>query len=161
MNLSATAPIYQRIKNVVLQNIESGKWPPGQKLPSENEWASDLSVSRMTVNRALRELTQEGVITRVHGVGSFVSDKPRHASLIALQDIAEEVRQTGAQYSARHLIRRLESPSRMVLAEMELPDHTEVFHIKSIHYQDSEAIQLEDRYVNPAPQGLSHPRVQL
>ena len=47
-----------------------------------------LDVSRMTINRALRELTQEGLIKRVHGLGSFVAETPRHASLIELQEQA-------------------------------------------------------------------------
>ncbi len=89
----APEPIYQQIKKTIQQRIASGEWPAGQKLPSENELVGALEVSRMTINRALRELTQEGLIKRVHGIGSFVAETPRHASLIELQDIALEIAQ--------------------------------------------------------------------
>jgi GntR family histidine utilization transcriptional repressor len=95
---SAPEPIYQQIKKTIQQHIASGEWLAGQKLPSENELVGALEVSRMTINRALSELTQEGLIKRVHGLGSFVAERPRHASLIELQDIALEVTQDGKQH---------------------------------------------------------------
>ena len=94
----APEPIYQQIKKTIQQRIASGEWPAGQKLPSENELVGALEVSRMTINRALRELTQEGLIKRVHGIGSFVAETPRHASLIELQDIALEIASDGKQH---------------------------------------------------------------
>ena len=98
---SAPQPLYQQIKNTIREKIKNSEWKAGQKLPSENELVVALEVSRMTIHRALRELTQEGLINRVHGIGSFVADAPRHASLIELQDIAVEVTRGGKQYSSR------------------------------------------------------------
>jgi DNA-binding transcriptional MocR family regulator len=55
---SAPEPIYRQIKQLIEQRIASGEWIAGQKLPSENDLVAALDVSRMTINRALRELTQ-------------------------------------------------------------------------------------------------------
>jgi len=143
-------PIYQQIKRTIQQRIASGEWPAGQKLPSENELVGALDVSRMTINRALRELTQEGLIQRVHGLGSFVAEAPRHASLIELQDIALEIAQRGKRHHARILQQQSVSASAQIAAQLELPAAQQVFHVRLVHFQDDIPIQLESRYVNPA-----------
>lgn len=146
---SAPEPIYQQIKTTIEAKISSGEWTAGQKLPSENELVVALDVSRMTINRALRELTQQGLVNRVHGLGSFVADRPRHASLIELQDIALEIESSGKQHSSRivALDRRLASDE--LAAQMQLPKGSEVFFLSAVHNQDDLPIQFEQRYVNP------------
>jgi GntR family histidine utilization transcriptional repressor len=146
----APEPIYQQIKKTIQQRIASGEWPAGQKLPSENELVGALDVSRMTINRALRELTQEGLINRVHGVGSFVAETPRHASLIELQDIALEIARDGKQHRSWILHQGTIVADAQIAAQLQLPIGSVVFHLSAVHYQDELPIQLESRYVNPA-----------
>jgi len=143
-------PIYQQIKTTIQQRIASGEWPPGQKLPSENELVTALQVSRMTINRALRELTQLGLIQRVHGLGSFVAEAPRHASLIELQDIALEIAAHGRRHHSRILQLQTENASAPIAVQLGLPAAQPVYHLRAVHYQDHTPIQLESRYVNPA-----------
>ncbi|MCP4876841.1 MAG: histidine utilization repressor [Gammaproteobacteria bacterium] len=146
---SAPEPIYQQIKSTIQQRIASGDWTAGQKLPSENELVVALDVSRMTINRALRELTQEGLIKRVHGLGSFVAEAPRHASLIELQDIALEIEQHGKRHSSQVLVLDSVAAPVEIAAQMQLPPGRPVDHLRAIHFQDEIPIQLETRYVNP------------
>ena len=146
----APEPIYQQIKRTIEQRIASGEWQAGQKLPSENELVGALEVSRMTINRALRELTQEGLIRRVHGVGSFVAETPRHASLIELQDIALEIARDGKQHRSWILHQATISADAHIATQLNLPVGSVVFHLSAVHYQDDLPIQLESRYVNPA-----------
>ncbi len=65
----SASPLYEKVKDFVLGNIGSGKWARNSRLPSENELVSALGVSRMTVHRALRELTSEGHLRRIQGGG--------------------------------------------------------------------------------------------
>jgi DNA-binding GntR family transcriptional regulator len=69
---------YARLRLALLKAIESGYWLPGQKLPSEMELAALAPFGLGTVQRALRELTEEGIIVRRQGHGSFVVE-PRKA----------------------------------------------------------------------------------
>lgn len=146
---SAPEPIYQQIKKNIEQKIADGEWLPGQKLPSENDMVVTLGVSRMTVNRALRDLTQKGLINRVHGLGSFVAERPRHASLIELEDIAVEVSSSGKHHSSKILAFEKRAASPEIALKMGLPTGTELFYLNVVHYQDELPIQLESRYVNP------------
>lgn len=142
-------PIYQQIKKTIQQRIASGDWQAGQKLPSENELVAALDVSRMTINRALRELTQDGLIRRVHGIGSFVAEAPRHASLIELQDIALEIARDGKRHQIWILQQATVLTDAFVADALDLAAGSEVFYLRAVHYQDDLPIQLESRYVNP------------
>ncbi len=146
---SAPEPIYQQIKNTIEQKINNAEWAAGQKLPSENELVSALDVSRMTINRALRELTQQGLINRIHGLGSFVAERPRHASLIELQDIAVEIEQSGKHHSSKILVLEKRQANDEVVEQMQIAAGDEVYYLGAVHYRDEIPIQLEQRYVNP------------
>jgi len=146
---AAPEPIYQQIKQTIEQKIADGEWTAGQKLPSENDLVIALEVSRMTINRALRELTQQGLINRVHGLGSFVAEAPRHASLIELQDIALEIEQRGKRHAAHVLWLQQIAASAEVAEQMGIPVGAPVYYLLAVHLQDAIPLQLETRYVNP------------
>lgn len=153
----SSLPLYQQIKQQVQSRIRSADWKSGTRLPSENMLVEQLGVSRMTVHRALRELTQEGYLERVHGLGTFVAKPRHHASLITLRDIAEEITSAGFEHSCRVLDQVEVKADRQLAARMELPIGATLYHLRAIHSQDNLAIQLEDRLVNPglAPDFMS------
>ena len=69
-------PHYLKIQDYVIKKIESGEYTPGDKIPSESALSALFSVSRITVNKALKELSIMGIIERKRGLGSFVSKEP-------------------------------------------------------------------------------------
>jgi GntR family transcriptional regulator, histidine utilization repressor len=71
---------YLRVKRSVVDRIAKGSLKPGARVPSENELVREFGLSRMTVNRALRELAADGVLQRIAGVGTFVAEQrvPTH-----------------------------------------------------------------------------------
>ena len=148
--MSDAQPLYAKVKAHIVENIRSGAWEPGRRVPSENELVESFRISRMTANRALRELTAEGFLNRVPGVGTFVKEAPALSSLMELRNIAEEIAQRGHRHSAR-LIRKAEVESNPALAE-EFEDRglKRLFHIVIVHEENGVPVQLEDRYVNPA-----------
>ncbi|MBN8532822.1 MAG: UTRA domain-containing protein [Rhizobiales bacterium] len=141
---------YRRIMNALRSEIASGRLAPGDRIPSENELAQSFSVSRMTANRAVRELAAEGLVFRTAGSGSFVAEQRLELSLLRVPDIIEEIRSAGGHYSAR-LIARNRSPARGEIASaFEVPAGWELLHTLIVHESDGRPIQLEDRYVDPA-----------
>ena len=67
----ARVPVSRKIKNHILHRIEGGEWKAGDRVPSEMDFVRQFSVSRMTVNRAIRELTVAGRLERGPGGGHF------------------------------------------------------------------------------------------
>ena len=68
-------PRYIQIKEFFNTMINTGKWEPGDKLPPEDELAKSFGVSRMTVRRAISELTQKGRLESRQGIGTFVVER--------------------------------------------------------------------------------------
>lgn len=97
---SAPTPAFQRIKEDILSRIRSGEWQEGEMIPGETTLAQTFDVSRMTVNRALRELTADQILTRVQGSGTFVAQQKYQATLVAIRNIAEEVAARGHRHRA-------------------------------------------------------------
>ena len=73
INYSDAGPIYEKVKDSLRRLMLSGVLPPDSKLPSVRELAMQLSINPNTIQRAYRELEQEGSIVSVPGKGSFVA----------------------------------------------------------------------------------------
>jgi GntR family histidine utilization transcriptional repressor len=150
-------PLYQQVKRYILDKVDAGDWVPAQRIPSENELVRELGASRMTVNRALRELANAGRIDRMQGVGTFVADPRPSLELLQIRNIADEIHERGHKYGCTIIEAGAVAASDEVADALVVPPGSEVFHSVLIHREDDVAIQLEDRYVNPevAPDYLS------
>lgn len=143
-------PAYEQVKAWVRQHIGSGRWKPGDPVPSEAALMQQFGVSRMTVNRALRELAAEGLVTRVQGSGTRVAQLHRISSRLTIRDIHEEVVERGHVHSTRVIHAEREKAGAQVAASLGLRAGSAVFHTVLIHMENGVPIQYEDRYVNPA-----------
>jgi len=146
----AHAPLYERIKELILSRIARGDWTSAQRIPSENELVRQVRASRMTVNRALRELTAAGYLVRVQGVGTFVADRRAQGHPLAIRNIADEIVARGHLHSARVLTLERCTASTRLAGHFNLRAGHELFHSRVVHLENGLPLQLEDRYVNPA-----------
>ncbi|CAN7731426.1 histidine utilization repressor [Neorhizobium sp. LjRoot104] len=143
-------PLYERLKWDIKRRIEAGEWPAHHRVPSENEIADTLNVSRMTANRALRELASEGVIVRVQGSGSFVASKKRSAPFMGVRNIADEIKERGSVHTPKVILAQTEICGHELAEALQTEVGQPAFHSVILHHEDDLPIQLEDRFVNPA-----------
>ncbi|TWI55595.1 GntR family histidine utilization transcriptional repressor [Pseudomonas duriflava] len=160
---AAPAPLYTRVKHTIVQQIQNGNWPPHHKIPSESELVAELGVSRMTVHRALRELTADGVLVRMQGVGTFVAEPKGQAALFEVHSIAEEIASRGHRHRTEVKVLRSEAASPEQAALLNVREGQSVFHSILVHYENDVPVQIEDRYVNAtlAPDYLAQDFTQL
>ena len=144
-----TLALYEQVKEFISRKIQDGTWPAGHRLPSEHELVAQFGVARMTVNRALRELVEQGRITRVAGVGSFVAEDKPQSTLLQIANIASEIRARGHDYGFQLVASERIAASADVAAWLDLRAGESVFHTVCLHLEDGVPVQLEDRYVNP------------
>lgn len=143
-------PAYEQVKAFIKQRIGSGEWRPGDPVPSEAALMQQFGISRMTVNRALRELASDGLVNRVQGSGTRVAQLHRISSRLTIRDIREEVVERGHVHTTR-VLRSGRVKSTAELAQtLGLRSGASVFHTVLIHMENGVPIQYEDRYVNPA-----------
>jgi GntR family histidine utilization transcriptional repressor len=149
-------PRFVQIKSNILEQIENGKMKPGDKVPSENQLAESFSVSRMTARRALSDLVAEGILLRSQGLGTFVADHRPMSSMLEIKSINEEITQRGHTYSNQLISVETVCADEKQSDWLGVKTHSEVFHTKIVHLENSLAIQLEDPWLNPlrAPEYL-------
>ena len=81
LNSESVEPLYRQLETLLREDIETGKLPAGSKLPTENELVAMYSVSRVTVRKALDELSQQGYLERRSGKGTYVAEKKLQRAL--------------------------------------------------------------------------------
>lgn len=146
---SAVQPLYLKVKRHILENIESGNWPTSARVPSENDIVKSFGVSRMTANRALRELRDEGILVRIAGVGSFVAQRHPHAHPLEIRGIADEIRERGHVHRADIVsLERIRAVAELA-GDFRLAPRSELYCSVIVHFENDRPVQLEDRYVLP------------
>jgi GntR family transcriptional regulator, histidine utilization repressor len=143
-------PAYRRVKAHILERIGAGFWAPRDRVPSENELVREFGVARMTVNRAVRELAQEGFLTRVKGGGTYVADRRSHGHLLRIRNIADEIAERGGRHSAAVLELGNVAADEAAAEAFGIMAGEPLFHSAIVHHEDGRPIQLEDRLVLPA-----------
>lgn len=154
--MNAPQPHYIKLKQYILRHITSGNWPPQSRVPSENDLAKKFGIARMTVNRALRELSASGVLSRVQGVGTFVAGPKAESAMFDVHSIREEILSRGQTHSVQVLTCEQVEARPTVAAQFGLEPGSVLFHTRLLHRANGKPLQLEDRFVNPicAPEYL-------
>ena len=149
-SIASIQPLYLKVKRHILDNIGSGKWATSARVPSENEIVKSFGVSRMTANRALRELRDEGVLVRIAGVGSFVADRHAHAHPLEIRSIAEEIRDRGHLHRAEIVsLERIRAVGTLA-EDFGIAPRSDLFRSEIVHFENDHPLQLEERCVLPA-----------
>ena len=142
-------PQYAKIKEALRGRIERGVLVPGDRVPSENQLASEFSVSRMTARRALLELAEDGVLLRTQGLGSFVADSRPMSSVTQVRNIAQEIALRGHSHSARIIHQAEKTADAYTAVQLGLEPGDPIFLSEIVHLENELPIQLERRFVNP------------
>jgi len=149
VSLPQAAARYLQVKDFILERIGAGTLRAGERVPSENELTRTLTVSRMTANRALRELAADGVLVRVAGVGTFVAEQRVHAHPLEVRNIADEIRARGHEYRVKVLALDSLSASRELAERCGVKPGAQLDYSLLTHFEDAAPLQVEERYVNP------------
>lgn len=149
--MSVTAvPRYRQVKDMIIRRISNGELQPRDRVPSENELVDATGVSRMTANRALRELNDEGYVDRIAGVGTFVADFKAASHVLEVRNIAAEIERRGHVHTARVLLCAKTPGDKAVSSALQSTSDAALFCVRIVHQESRLPIQLEDRYVVPA-----------
>ena len=146
---ASVEPLYLQVKRHILDNIGSGKWVTSTRVPSENDIVKSFGISRMTANRALRELRDEGILVRIAGVGSFVADQHAHAHPLEIRGIADEIRRRGHTHRAEIISLERVRAAAELATDFGVAPRAELYCSVIVHFENDRPIQLEERHVSP------------
>ncbi len=145
--MNTSKPRYQQLKDLIIGRISRGELRPADRVPSENELVESMQVSRMTANRALRELHDEGYVERIAGRGTFVSDFRSQSHLLEVQNIADEIAGRGHSHTSSVIRRSRQHARGEVARALHVEQGSDVFHLLLVHYENGTPVQVEDRHV--------------
>ena len=166
MTKSKPMPAYQRIKQAILNNIHQGTWAAGTAISTEMALAEEFGVSRMTVNRALKELSEERVLERRQGSGTFVAQQQFNHTFVEVRNIAEDLKSANRAYEAKVMSKRVltkamlseslrqhfhideKGKGRKAKKTEAVDTEAVLYEVKILHIADGEPIQLEERWVD-------------
>ena len=140
-------PLYQQLKDILVDAIDSEKWKANEKIPSENELSSIYGLSRMTVRSVLTDLVKEGLLYREQGKGTFVAEKIVTVSPSYI-GIREQLEKMGYEVETRIVECQEERSSETVAKKLNLLPGESVFKIKRVRYIKGDPISLHISYIN-------------
>lgn len=142
-------PYYVQLKGALAEAIESGRWKPGDRLPSEPELCDLFGVSRTVVRQALKDMTYEGLVLREKGRGTFVAEpKISSSSLVhSLVGFYEDMAERGLPPVTQVLEQAIEPASSKLAVSLELEPMTPVIKLVRLRFVEQEPIVLVTSYL--------------
>ncbi|RKF16184.1 UTRA domain-containing protein [Roseovarius spongiae] len=142
------ATTYRDIKADILARITRGALAPGALIPNELELAETYDCARATVNRAMRELAEEGVIERKRKAGTRVRLAPRREARVPIPIVRHEIEATGARYRYSLLSREETTAPDWLRDRLSLLYGARALHLTCLHFADGAPYQYEDRWIS-------------
>jgi GntR family transcriptional regulator len=140
------SPLYQQIKVLLTQSLQSGEWKPGDLIPSEVELASRFKVSQGTVRKAIDELSAENLVVRRQGKGTFVATHHEARAQFRFLRLMPDI--GAAHYPENKIIevKRLRAPTE-VAGLLDIKSGDSVIYIKRVQSFDGMPTILEELWL--------------
>ena len=138
---------WQDVRDEALRRIRARLWAPGERIPDEAALAEELGCARATVNRALRDLAEAGLLERRRKGGTRVPLTPVRKATFAIAIIRQDIEARGQEPGYRLLHDRIEPAPPALRARM---GDGPLRHVTALHTADGAGFCLEDRWLNPA-----------
>lgn len=147
--MSKPQPIYKKVQDYIRSEIDAGTFTPGDRIPTEIWLMDKFGASRMTVHRAIRGLSDDGLVQRIPGSGSYVAEKKSGSSVLKIADIAEEIAERGHSHRCRVVqLEEVKSDAELATRFNITLGHP-IFFSSVVHYEGAIPLQLENKFVNP------------
>ncbi len=139
---------WRAVRSEILRRINQRIWRPGEAIPNEADLAEEFDCARATVNRALRDLADQGLVTRKRRAGTRVAVNPAARATLRIPVIREEVEAKGLAYDHAILERRVAVPPSVARHRLDLAENARALRITTIHLAERRPYALDDRWIN-------------
>ena len=138
-----STPLFQQLADKLRSAIDRGEYLPGSRLPTEKELCEQYSVSRVTVRKALDELSRDEFLVRKPGKGTFVAEKKIQRKLEGVLSFTEMCRMMGYQPGAKTVKIALEQPTEKERAQLGLKKEEQMLVVERLRLADGRPMLLE------------------
>jgi len=141
-----TIPLYQQLKDILKNAIVEQTYKQGEKIPTEIELSHQYSVSRITVRKAIKELSEEGLLVKKQGKGTFVKRKKLHRKIEHLVSFSDACKENDMTPSAVVLSKQVVIFDKALAENYNVPQGTKMIEIKRLRKADAVPVMLEINY---------------
>ncbi|PYN44738.1 MAG: transcriptional regulator [Candidatus Rokuibacteriota bacterium] len=152
MRLQSRVPRYHRIAEVLRERIRVGELPSGARLDNQRQLAKSFGVTLMTLRQALELLEREHLITRRHGLGTFVAAPSIDYDILQLRRFAGDLSAKGEHVATRLLGTRFAAADRRVAEALRLAGRPRVLVLERLRLVDEHPMSLQRSFL-PSPLG--------
>jgi DNA-binding GntR family transcriptional regulator len=139
--------LYIQLVEILKNKIQSGEWPLGSQIPTEDELCKTYAVSRSTVRTAVLELVKQGLLIRQQGKGTFICKKVISTGLTMLTTFKELMLEAGVNFSTRLLARTMIMPTDDLDIKLNISEDRHVIYIKRLRSIDNDPVLLKETYI--------------
>lgn len=143
LNNDSAEPLYRQLESLLKDDIETGTFPAGSKLPTESELVAKYHVSRVTVRKALDALSQQGYLERRSGKGTFVADKKLQRTLDGVISFSQLCSEMGCVPGSKTVRRSIELASEREAAQLGVAEDSQIVVMERVRYADSNPVAFE------------------
>jgi len=152
MKVTTRVPRYHQIARSLRERIAAGAPAPGERLADQRSLAREFGVTLMTLRQALELLERDGLITRRHGLGTFVASPPIDYDILQLRALAGDLSAQGEDVATRFLRSHFAKADLHVARELALGKTRWAFVVERLRLVDGRPMSLQVSYL-PAPIG--------
>ena len=152
MAFHSRVPRYHRIAEALRERIRVGELPSGARLDNQRQLAKSFGVTLMTLRQALELLEREHLITRRHGLGTFVAAPSIDYDILQLQRFAGDLCAKGERVATRLLATRFAAADRRVAEALRLAGRPRVLVVERLRLVDDHPMSLQRSFL-PSPLG--------
>ncbi len=139
---------WKDVREKIHVEILDGVYAPGDKLPRDMDIAANLNCARTTVQRAMRDLAERGIVERRRKGGTRVRADPVTRATLDIPDTRKEVEAKGATYGYQLVRKSLALAPRSVIAAFGLSEPEKMLRVEALHMADNRPYIFEDRWVS-------------
>lgn len=136
-------PVYIQIHDTIKQKIEENIWKIGDRIPSERELALQFGVSRMTLRQAIQNLSDEGILERKIGSGTYVANQKVQEKMTGTTSFTDIMISQGRIPSSKVISYFVTTPSSSECEKLQVTAKQQVLRMERIRYADGVPICLE------------------
>lgn len=144
-----TKLLYLQVRDILVEQIESGKLAPGDALPGERTLAEMYDVSRVTIRKCIGNMVEEGYLIRSRGKETVVANRKVSHRLGTLIGVAEELSETNSDVKTKVLNKGYEKITTEIRKYLKAEDNIEVYAFSRLILRDNMPLVINYSYVLP------------
>jgi len=147
LDRTSAKPLHMQMEEMIREKLETGEWAPGSLIPSENEMSQENGISRMTARNVVTKLVQEGLLFRIPGKGTFVTEQKIEAKSLFYEGIREQLERMGYEVSTKLLDVRTSKATKDVYQKLKIDRNAKVYVVQRLRLVKGEPLSIHTSYI--------------